>query len=160
MADAADEQMMTVKARDKATGEITTLRVRKDTPMEEIFKQYAEKKNHDMCAPPVAVASPSPRRAASARAISARRAAPSRPRERRGRAALLTPARAARGRRRSQYAFKMKGGGSVDPGATVESLTDEAAALAGGAGAPPPPGEDGDDLCNVGCLGCGGPSEQ
>ena len=95
MADAADEQMMTVKARDKATGEITTLRVRKDTPMEEIFKQYAEKKNHDM--------SPARRRRltvaaprASARALSARRAAPSRPREgAAGPRSSLTPRRCA-----------------------------------------------------------------
>ena len=158
--------------------------------MEEIFRQYAAKKDHDMCAPVrrrrrrarlgwgesapslpvrhddarVAKESASGRRgggrggrggpAPSLRPpdlTSARSPASARARAR---------ARArGRARRRCQYAFKMKGGGAVDPGATVESLTDEAAALAG-AGAPPPPGDDSEDLCNVGCLGCAGPSEQ
>ncbi|KAJ1460072.1 hypothetical protein M885DRAFT_509777 [Pelagophyceae sp. CCMP2097] len=38
------DEMVTIRARHKKTGEVTIMRVKKGTPMGEVFKQYAEKK--------------------------------------------------------------------------------------------------------------------
>lgn len=42
--DNADEQLITVRAHNKKTGEITVMRVRKGTPMKEVMSKYAESK--------------------------------------------------------------------------------------------------------------------
>ena len=39
--------MLEVKARCTKTGDVTILKVKKGTPMNEIFNQYAKQKNHD-----------------------------------------------------------------------------------------------------------------
>ena len=39
-----DDDMVTIRAHHKKTGEVTIMRVKKGTPMGEVFKQYAEKK--------------------------------------------------------------------------------------------------------------------
>ena len=36
--------MVTIRAHHKKTGEVTIMRVKKGTPMGEVFKQYADKK--------------------------------------------------------------------------------------------------------------------
>mmetsp|Transcript_18778 Transcript_18778/g.24380 ORF Transcript_18778/g.24380 Transcript_18778/m.24380 type:complete len:125 (+) Transcript_18778:74-448(+) len=38
------DEMVTIRAHHKKTGEVTIMRVKKGTPMGEVFKQYADKK--------------------------------------------------------------------------------------------------------------------
>ena len=42
-----DDDMIEVKARCTKSGELTVLRVKKGTPMNEIFEAYARQKNHN-----------------------------------------------------------------------------------------------------------------
>ena len=44
----ADDGMLEVKARCTKTGEVTILKVKKGTPMNEIFDEYAKMKEHDI----------------------------------------------------------------------------------------------------------------
>lgn len=42
------EETFTVRAEDKRTGRVTVMKVKKGTPMNEVFRQYAERLGHGM----------------------------------------------------------------------------------------------------------------